>query len=1360
VSAPVNIRDIALQAAASRSVEEALSKEEKTSFITLYDQILNTQIVLNAQADQFSVTTEKTSYGSAITTLTNYLTTLNIPVAWNNVTNITKVVRTTFINNFNAVETAKKVLVTKINFNIDVAVDTATSNASNALNSATTANNAVTDIADDNKFTAGEKQILRIEWNNLISEKAGINNTSSIYAATSTENTTYNSAIQTLGTYLNGGAAYTLSTTVPPSWINDASLGTTTAIVGSTFRANWKSVYDARQALLNDIAVEAGKVAAWATIANRPTDAELLNSAIVVGGRNLYKKTSPFSALISANVSGQSSAGFTLFGNASYNGALRLSQVITKNGEFTISFDVVTQYGPQAMIVDFCDGTQWNLTPTTTVQHFSHTFTVTNYTAAQMNFIDFNGLSDQNYVFTNFKLEVGNKETGWTPAPEDVAEDTAAAQAAADAANTILAVIANDNILSKGEKPAVLLQWEAINNEITGLGIQADALGVSPANYYNAKTLLDQHLNGIANGWSTLTTDSPVDGPTFRLKFKNYYTEKQALINAMAAKAATTANWASGLSGRPTDAELLNSAIVVGGRNLQPDSGFERGTHPCTSKSGPVGTVSTFNYAGVYAGSRALFLETAGGDAYLYIGGGKAPVVAGRQYMVSFHYRTSTAGTIIAGSSHIWSQSTGEHFSLPLPVLHTGPNNWVRAEVPWTCPAGVTEIEMRFGINCSGYSWMVADCIQIEEGNKATQWSPAPEDTLADIAAAETNAINTAATAAQAKADLAVVTANAYADGKVTAEEQRAILDATNKASAAETAAKNAAALDATTKANAAALTANWSGVVNNDGNRPANGATVGADASNLKAGVGINRLANSIPNNVLGLSFYKSHSQTVDTNAVQFIPKGYVYDIYSPLRQCTLLRNPGVGVDGQTIDLILNANAKQAVTAGQRYEFAVYASAHRCYSSARIAWYNNAGGDVGQSGGDIGSFNDQLAYNSAGGFPRRGVFGVAPAGAAYAMCFVRMHEASGQSDLYLFVSGFFFGEALPAQTTFTPWADGAPQDVRAIGYTGDLAATAGASLLHNGSFETGVSGWALKHSGNAGAAINSVAVADAYAGTNVLELTANNTGCAVSKAVAVTPGKAYRVRFRYRAQANYVQTYFYYGLSGPAPSDGYNGFPAEGSALWLPLPTSVEGTILAVSSAWSVYDQVLTMPAGVYWMSLGLHRWAGSGAGAKLQIDDVAILEYIGDNNASYGAPAGTPVAGVAAETVAAGAANGTTALNTLNNALSISITNNFIASRANSTIAVSVGTATVNISGGSGSYSIAWAVDSAESDPDGQIVTLSLTNADTVTVSAKAKVPSNTRLIARVSATVSDTQGRVAVKTAAISCQFGTAQ
>jgi hypothetical protein len=105
-----------------------------------------------------------------------------------------------------------------------------------------------------------------------------------------------------------------------------------------------------------------------------------------------------------------------------------------------------------------------------------------------------------------------------------------------------------------------------------------------------------------------------------------------------------------------------------------------------------------------------------------------------------------------------------------------------------------------------------ADGIVTAEENRAIA------DATAKANTAQTNAINTAAIDATAKANVAQATAiasasadatakrviaEAYADGIVTAEENRAIADATSKANAAQAAAISAASADATAKSNA-----------------------------------------------------------------------------------------------------------------------------------------------------------------------------------------------------------------------------------------------------------------------------------------------------------------------------------------------------------------------------------------------------------------------------------------------------------------------------------------------------------------------------------------------------------------------------
>jgi len=156
--------------------------------------------------------------------------------------------------------------------------------ASNALTAADAAQEDATkalddlaDIAADNKLTPAEKKSIRKEWDAIYAERAGIRAQADSFGIT-TEKTNYDNDFQALGTYLNGGTAYTIGAT-PPSWITDANLATTTTIVGTTFRNYWKNLYADRQALLNKIAAEAAKRADWTLTAGKPDDEDLLNTS-------------------------------------------------------------------------------------------------------------------------------------------------------------------------------------------------------------------------------------------------------------------------------------------------------------------------------------------------------------------------------------------------------------------------------------------------------------------------------------------------------------------------------------------------------------------------------------------------------------------------------------------------------------------------------------------------------------------------------------------------------------------------------------------------------------------------------------------------------------------------------------------------------------------------------------------------------------------------------------------------------------------------------------------------------------------------------------------------------------------------
>lgn len=137
-------------------------------------------------------------------------------------------------------------------------------------------------------------------------------------------------------------------------------------------------------------------------------------------------------------------------------------------------------------------------------------------------------------------------------------------------------------------------------------------------------------------------------------------------------------------------------------------------------------------------------------------------------------------------------------------VLTTADNQYRRVSFTANVQNQTDVLYNFIDINCGNWAWYYIRNIQIEKGNKATDYTISDNDLKAD-ATAKANAAQAAAEAyALAKAELAETTAKAHADGIVDAEEARAIADATAKANAAKELAISTAAADATAKAGTA----------------------------------------------------------------------------------------------------------------------------------------------------------------------------------------------------------------------------------------------------------------------------------------------------------------------------------------------------------------------------------------------------------------------------------------------------------------------------------------------------------------------------------------------------------------------------
>ena len=438
-------------------------------------------------------------------------------------------------------------------------------------------------IASDNVLSAGEKPAAILDWNTISAERAGIVARASAMGIGGTFLSGYTVAIDNLAAYLNS---------LSPGW---ADTSTDTPIVGATFRAKFGDVYAARQVLLNEISRVASLNGIYSqeTAPTSPKDGDiwqvpstgvqyrwdaasstwvvfgtigsldifLIGTGGVVVAGNTAKKTSGVN-----DWTGQA------YGRDSFRGGCYATAQITISAPST---NVMIGLNSKADLTD----ASYN-----TIDYAIYAPTGTYYRAYQSGyemqvFTDFaqpaagdvvavtydgykirwyiNGVKarevdspgDLVFYFDSALYEVGSGFTNARFGPlSDISPAlaaAAAAQAAASAANAELANIASDNVLTSGEKSAVILDWNSLATEQAGIDARAAAVAITTERftYDTAMSTLAAYLTSLVPGWSTLGVDTPIDGPTFRAKFADVYAARQAVLNEIARRASLTATW-------------------------------------------------------------------------------------------------------------------------------------------------------------------------------------------------------------------------------------------------------------------------------------------------------------------------------------------------------------------------------------------------------------------------------------------------------------------------------------------------------------------------------------------------------------------------------------------------------------------------------------------------------------------------------------------------------------------------------------------------------------------------------------------------------------------------------------------------
>ena len=138
--------------------------------------------------------------------------------------------------------------------------------------------------------------------------------------------------------------------------------------------------------------------------------------------------------------------------------------------------------------------------------------------------------------------------------------------------NNTLSDIASDAKLTAGEKQAVKREWETIVAEKPSLVDQATLFVVSSVAYTGKYDALNSYLNTPIGSalLTSLATTSDIVSSTFTTKFKEYYTAKIDLLNALAAKAKEIAD-------SKTDTTYVNNIINTAADTLNDNLAIKLG---------------------------------------------------------------------------------------------------------------------------------------------------------------------------------------------------------------------------------------------------------------------------------------------------------------------------------------------------------------------------------------------------------------------------------------------------------------------------------------------------------------------------------------------------------------------------------------------------------------------------------------------------------------------------------------------------------------------------------------------------------------------------------------------------------------
>lgn len=425
---------------------------------------------------------------------------------------------------------------------------------------------------------------------------------------------------------------------------------------------------------------------------------------LTIGGRNMLKGTKVSKKLVGNNGTNQT---MNLYMLSSYSWAH------LEAGQYMLSVDIKYEGTISGTIGFMRNGTPWGFSPNAAIhctEHFTDSKRTVHFEFPIKNAYD--GASNQlttrfdnvqgTVTFSNVKLERGTKATAWSPAPEDLLDIATASTTYTtkseftQTANEIKGTVAEQATTIAGHTNTIgtlSLKADKFETDISQVTEQATAIA-------GRTTKLEQNLDGFkqtVSGTYITKTDA-----------------EQNLVDAI-----------NGMQIGGTNMLLDTRAFGSANPNGIPAHGFS------LNSAAQNGTYNQFTYRRI---PDTVTTNNPDGPAYNNIS-----IERGKTYTASFYYRGTAdlfvyfygpSGYVgcVATTASNGTTNNGNDGN----VTFAKDSEWKRYWVTWTLHAtGGSNLKKHLLFRRKGTAGYIDIAgVKLEEGTKATEWSPSPFDTL------------------------------------------------------------------------------------------------------------------------------------------------------------------------------------------------------------------------------------------------------------------------------------------------------------------------------------------------------------------------------------------------------------------------------------------------------------------------------------------------------------------------------------------------------------------------------------------------------------------------------------------------------